>query len=212
MRGATPPGTAPVPHRGVAVIAAALLTTLSGPAAAAPPAPRFGPVIEGYARYVAPERCRPRPKPGVIAFRDLLLETYPDSTWTVIERACSGTATSDHQEGRALDWARDATDDTERAQVEDLLGWLLATDAYGNPHAMLRRLGIVYLVWDRRIWGTWSQAWEVYCVQEAKRCRDPESGAALDPHTDHIHISFGWRGARMKTTFWNPTESYPVTK
>ncbi len=197
--------------RGLAVallVASAVQILPVGPASAGPRAPRFGPVIEDYARYVSPERCRTRVKPGVAAFADLLRRTYPDTSWIGTSRACERRPTSDHQEGRALDWGRSANVRSERADVKDLLEWLFATDRRGNEDAMIRRLGITYLIWNRRIWGSWSHSWDVYCIQKRVRCRDPDSRAVLDPHTDHVHISFGWPGARMRTSFWNPEKSF----
>jgi hypothetical protein len=172
----------------VAVLVVSAITLASVPAVAAPHAPRFGPVIEDYAGYVAPD-------------------TYPDTAWIGISRACTGTPTSDHQEGRALDWSRDASDKSERAAVADLLEWLFATDRYGNDDAIARRLGISYIIWNRKIWGSWSGEWDVYCVKKPSGCKDPDTHALMNPHTDHVHISFGWPGARMQTTFWNPKDS-----
>src|SRR6185436_1153813 len=98
----------PRARRGVLVTVTALVvsavTLAALPALAAPRAPHFGPVIEDYAGYVSPERCRPAAKPGVEAFADLLRDAYPDTAWIGISRACEGTPASDHQEGRALDW------------------------------------------------------------------------------------------------------------
>jgi hypothetical protein len=179
----------------------------STPAVAAPRAPRFGSVIEDYAPYTEPTRCRPRPKPGVQAFADVLQHAYPDTSSIGISRACHGEPSSDHQEGRALDWGRRANVASERRDVKDLLGWLFARDRWGNRDAMLRRLGIDYVIWNRRIWGTWTKAWETYCVQRPAGCRDPETRSILDPHTSHLHISFAWPGARGETTYWNPARS-----
>jgi len=192
----------------VAVLVVSAVTLASTPAAAAPRAPRFGPVIEDYIGYVSPERCRPAAKPGIEAFADLLHDAYPDTAWIGTSRACAGTPTSDHQEGRALDWSRDATDRSDRAAVDDLFAWLFAKDRYGNADAIARRLGISYIIWNRKIWGSWSGGWDEYCVKKPAGCRDPDSKALLNPHTDHVHISFGWDGARMATTFWNPEDSF----
>jgi hypothetical protein len=193
---------------GVLLVSASVVPLLGAvPSSAAPKAPRFGSTIEDYAPYTSPTKCRPKPKPGVQAFADLLMKTYPDTKWIGISRTCHGTPTSDHQEGRALDWGRSVSVPSERADVKDLLAWLFATDRYGDRDAMLRRLGIDYLIWNRRIWGTWTQSWEVYCVQKPSGCKDPDTHQVLDPHTSHLHISFGWPGAREQTSFWNPDAS-----
>jgi hypothetical protein len=210
MRG--PTASRDVDARRVLALIGLFLTVLSLVplrAIASPLAPSFGPVIEEYAEYVGQARCKPKPKPGVVAFQELLQAAYPDSTWFGISRACKVGGRSEHKEGRALDWSRNAAVPAERVQVKELLGWLLATDQYGNRHAMARRLGIMYVIWNRRMWSSWDEGWEVICVQRGARCRDPESKAVVHPHRDHVHFSFGWPGAKMQTTYWNPDLSQP---
>jgi hypothetical protein len=187
------------------VAGAAVLAPVAIPAIANTPAtPKFGPIIEDYADYNGQKRCKPKAKPGVLAFQQVLQTTYPDSTWFGISRACNIGGTSEHKEGRAIDWSRDATNPYQRKTVSELLEWMFATDEYGNEHAMVRRLGIMYIIWNRRIWSTWDQGWDIYCIQKKHKCKDPDSKSALHPHTDHVHVSFGWDGARMETSFWNP--------
>ena len=36
----------------------------------------------------------------------------------------------------------------------DLAAWLFATDAFGNRRAQARRLGIMYVIWNRKIWSS----------------------------------------------------------
>lgn len=194
---------------GLGVLAVASIGSLPA-AAAVPETPQFGPVIEDYASYDGQKKCKPKPKPGLVAFQQLLQATYPDSTWFGISRGCNVGGTSEHKEGRALDWSRDASNAAQRRTVKELLTWLFATDAHGNEHAMARRLGVMYIVWNRRIWSTWDQGWDVYCVQKRKKCKDPDSKSALHPHTDHVHFSFSWKGARMQTSFWHPEVSFPA--
>lgn len=184
--------------------ALALVALLPRGALSAPPSPDFGPLIEEYAEYDGQRRCRPKPKPGVVAFQQVLEQAYPDSTWFNISRPCRDGGQSEHKEGRALDWSRNAAVPAERSKVKDLFVWLFATDAHGNADAMARRLGIMYVIWNRRMWSAWSGDWETFCVQRGRKCKDPDSKAALHPHRDHVHFSFGWPGARMQTSFWNP--------
>jgi hypothetical protein len=186
------------------VTGSAVLSLLGGEARAAPVGPIFGPYIEGYAAYVGQTRCRPKPKPGVVAFQQMLQQAYPDSTWFNISRPCHVGGRSEHKEGRALDWARDATDPAQAATVADLFTWLLATDQHGNTHAHARRLGIMYIIWNRQMWSSWDQEWEIICVQRRKYCRDPDDRSIVNPHTDHVHFSFSRRGARMRTSYWHP--------
>jgi hypothetical protein len=146
--------------------------------------------IEPYAAYDPQTTCSAGAKPGVLDFRDRLLATYPASRSLGISRACSVGGRSEHKEGRALDWGVRVDRPAERASAEAVLTWLLATDAEGNEHANARRLGVMYIVWNKRIWGAYraDAGWRPY--------------RGSSPHTDHIHFSFAWPGARAKTSFW----------
>lgn len=55
-------------------------------------------------------------------------------------------------------------DSADRADATDLLNWLLAADSYGNKHAMARRLGIMYIIWNKQIWSSYdaSSGWRPY--------------------------------------------------
>ena len=198
--------------RGTALAAAvlALLGLLAPTGSARPASPSFDAAIEEYPDYQGQERCKPNPKPGVLAFQRLVLATYPGTVDFGISRRCKDGGQSEHKEGRAWDWGVDAFDPTDRAAAADLLAWLLETDRFGNQHAMARRLGLMYVIWNRRIWGAWDQEWEIYCIKKARRCKDPDSKASLHPHTDHVHFSFGWPGARMLTSFWTGAPVVPV--
>jgi hypothetical protein len=182
---------------GVACTLVSITATLvvSPAAIAAPRTPRFGPVIEDYAPYRGQTTCSPRPKPGVVSFSKRVLNAYPFTRSLGISRACHIGGQSEHKEGRAWDWGVRAWKTRERAAAEEVLRWLLKEDAYGNKHALVRRTGIMYIIWNRRIWFPGS-GWRTYCP-----------GGGCHPHTDHVHFSFGWPGARKHTTFWHPDRS-----
>jgi hypothetical protein len=181
----------------IAVLCAVVVLTtvvLTTPASAAPPTPVFGPAIDRYATYVGQTTCDPTAKPGVVDFRDLLRAEYGRADLG-ITRACGIGGRSEHKEGRALDYPFNAANSSQLAQATDLLNWLLATDQYGNTHALARRLGIMYIIWNKRIWRAYdpSAGWQAYTDG--------------DPHTDHIHVSFSWAGARKQTTWWTAARS-----
>lgn len=163
-------------------------TVATGP----PPSPAkaLTAAIEPYAGYVAQSTCSPGAKPGVLAFRKVVLAANPGTRSLGITRGCSVGGRSEHKEGRAWDWGVNVNRPAERAKAEALIDWLFATDEFGNAHAMARRLGVMYIVWNRQIWGAYrvGQGWRPY------------NGAS--PHTDHIHFSFAWPGAEGKTSFW----------
>ena len=193
---------------GLTLLAAVGLLAPAG--SARPASPNVDAAIEDYAGYEGQERCKPKPKPGVVAFQRIVLAEYAGTVDFGISRKCRDGGDSEHKEGRAWDWGVDASDPADRAAAADLLSWLLETDQFGNSHAMARRLGIMYIIWNRKIWGSWDQEWETYCIQKRRRCKDPESKALLHPHTDHVHFSFSWAGARMQTSFWTGTPVLPV--
>jgi hypothetical protein len=155
-----------------------------------PSSGEFGAAIDGYARFdeVAGE-CRNTEQPGVAAFRQILRDRYGANTGGIL-RPCNPNTRSGHQSGRAYDWMLNAHNSTDRAKATEVLNWLLATDRHGNRHALARRLGISYIIWNHQWWTAWNPdaGWQPY--------------SGWSPHTDHIHFSFGWDGALQRTTFW----------
>ena len=176
----------------VLATAAALLTTAFGvPALAAPPTPAgLTAAIEDFQPYVGQSTCDPVAKPGVRAFMNLLLDTYTDTGSDGIVRDCGIGGQSEHKEGRAFDWQVSASNPTDVKHVNDVTAWLLATDKYGNKDAMFRRLGLMYMIWNKQIWKGY----------QADKGWQPYSGAS--EHTDHVHFSFGWAGANKSTSYW----------
>jgi len=178
----------------LAAIVAVASVLITVPATAkVPRAPHnYGSAIEGLAGYQPQQRCSPTAKAGTVAFSKLLLRTYKNSRSLGIVRACNVGGTSEHKEGRAFDWGVSAFNRRDRRSVKAVMHWLLKKDKYGNRYAMARRLGIQYMIWNRRIWGSYSASsgWRRY--------------TGSSPHTDHVHFSLSWKGARKKTSFWHP--------
>ena len=189
-----------------ALILACLL--IAAPSAlASPSAAGFGPGIENYPAYDGQDTCSPYAKPGVLAFRSVVLEAYPGTGAGGIERACDIGGTSEHKEGRAWDWSVNAGIPYQKAAADSLIDWLTDEDRYGNGQAMARRVGIMYLIWNRQIWFPGS-GWRTYCVQKSFGCHTPGDKSSLrHPHTDHVHFSFTWAGAKRRTTYWNKKRS-----
>ena len=127
--------------------------------------------------------CDPRDKPGVSAFAALMKANYQTGR-TGISRNCQAD-TSEHYDGRALDWMLNSKDPQQKAVADSVVAWLSA----GNG-AMARRFGINYVIWNAKMWREYApeRGWTAY------------TGA--DPHTDHIHFSFSWDGAMARTSWW----------
>ena len=64
-----------------------------------------------------------------------------------ISRACSVGATSEHKEGRALDWHMDMKSSSQRGRVDKALKWMTA-----NNGEVAYRLGVMYIIWNQHIW------------------------------------------------------------
>ncbi len=178
----------------IGVLAVGLIATLAPQGAtAAPVTPNFPAAIDGYAAYDGQDQCNLPPQPGTVGLRDLLNRAYGKHDGGIV-RDCNVGGQSEHKEGRALDYMLNLNNPADRADTADLINWLLATDKYGNQDAMARRLGVMYMISNRRIWSAHkaSQGWLPY------------NGA--DAHVSHIHISLSWAGAKKQTTWWTAPE------
>ncbi|MCZ3386625.1 MAG: hypothetical protein LH630_06600 [Actinomycetia bacterium] len=176
----------------LAVLATLIPLAMTSSADAAPPkpnTPNFGKAIESYAPYEENTVCDVVNKPGAEKIAGLIRSTYgSDEAIGIARNACY--TTSEHNDGRALDWMVDATTKAGKAKADAFLSWLLATDGNGNRHAMARRLGIMYIIFNKRIWRAYGdRGWDSY--------------SGVNPHTDHIHISLSYDGSTGRTSFWN---------
>lgn len=190
-------------------VAAVLAGMVPGYAASQPGTPAQLPAqIEGLAPYVAASSCDPTAKPGVVELGDLLKSTYPKTSYG-ISRTC-GTdplPTSEHYDGRAMDWFTSVRTKVGRARAKAVISWLFATDAAGNRYANARRLGVMYLIWNNRIWGSYraDEGWRPYST-----CADhPEQSWDTTCHRDHVHFSLSWEGAMGRTSFWTGQVAAP---
>lgn len=163
---------------------------------AAPAAPVAAPpAVEQPAPYVGQTVCDPAAKPGTADLAALVLAAYAAGTNGGISRDCAVGGTSEHKEGRAWDWMLRADVPEERAAADRFLGWLTADGPSGESAYQARRLGVMYVVWDRRIWS----------ADNASAGWLPYTGA--DPHTGHVHLSQSWSGALGQTSWWTGVAS-----
>jgi peptidoglycan hydrolase-like protein with peptidoglycan-binding domain len=99
-----------------------------------------------------------------------------------------------------VDWFTSVRDPAGAARAKALLAWMLAPDAAGRPYANARRLGVMYLIWNNRIWGSYrtAEGWRPYSTCAGH----PEPSWDTGCHRDHIHISLSWAGGAGRTSFW----------
>ncbi len=147
--------------------------------------------IEDLPTYDPQSTCSPAPKPGTFGFSEMVQEAFPFTGTSGIARACDQGGTSEHKEGRAWDWSSQVDDPQDARAASQVIGWLLATDEHGNEYAMARRLGIMYIIYNRSIWRAYApeQGWMGY--------------TGPNPHTDHVHFSFSRAGGMGETSFWD---------
>ncbi|PFG18261.1 hypothetical protein ATK74_2845 [Propionicimonas paludicola] len=183
-----------------AICATVLLWTspVAVPSAAAkspyPPKTLATATIDAHPGYDPQSRCTPTAKPGTKALLSLLIKTWGGGS-SGISRACSVGGTSEHKEGRALDWHMDMKSKSQRGRVDKALTWITA-----NNGEVARRLGIMYVIWNQRIWSTYYP--ELGWRKMASR------GSYTANHKNHVHISLTWDGAMKQTSWWT---GVPVT-
>ena len=160
---------------------------LSGPAPAAsaknPPPPKAltSVTIDAHLGYMKQTTCSPKAKPGTTALLKTLIAAWGGSS-SGISRQCSVGATSEHKEGRALDWHMDMKSASQRARVKRATDWLTA-----NNGEVAYRLGVMYVIWNQHIWSLYYP--ELGWRKMASR------GSYTANHKNHVHISLSWDGA-----------------
>ena len=195
----------------LAATAAALVPAvgLIAPAHAVPPTPVGLPSgIEDPARYVGADSCDGSAKPGTVALGQLLVKAYPGTSYGTV-RACGSDAlsTTEHYDGRAVDWmGPNARVKASKANGDAVVAWLLATDTAGNQFANARRLGIMYIIWDN----SWYDASSGFQKEPYSTCaQHPEAAMDTTCHRNHVHLSLSWEGAMKRTSFWTRTVAAP---
>jgi peptidoglycan hydrolase-like protein with peptidoglycan-binding domain len=88
----------------------------------------------------------------------------------------------------------------QKAQADAFLGWLLKIDTAGRPFAAARRLGVMYIIWNNRIWSSHNPlaGWQPYSTCASH----PEKSADTVCNRNRLHVSLSWAGAMQKTSFW----------
>ncbi len=173
------------------LLVAVLATLLFAPPSQAAP-------IEDYASYQPQTKCRPGAKPGTTVLGRWMVRKY-GGAFGGISRACSSSR-SEHQEGRAFDWTIDATRKADRLRARAFLTDVLATDQRGNTDARARRMGIMYVIWNDRMYSAWDEfAPEDYL---SSSCSRPARCSKTLRHRDHLHVSLTRAGGRGDTSWY----------
>jgi hypothetical protein len=154
--------------------------------------------IEDYASYEPQTRCHPKPRVGTKVLA-AWLRTELGGGGGATGRACGGGA-SEHKDGRAIDWTLDATKRADRRIAKAFLNAVFAADEDGNAHALARRMGIMYIIWNDRMYSAWDEfAREDYL---SSSCKSRRKCSKTLRHRDHVHISLSMAGAKGRTSWY----------
>ncbi len=154
--------------------------------------------VEDYASYQPQTTCRQKPKPGILVLADWLVAR--GGGYGAISRSCSGSGTSEHKESRAFDWLLDATDPADQALAAAMLDEVFAPDDTGQPAALARRMGIMYVIWDDTMYASYEQFRAKPYLSSG--CRSKRRCSPTLRHRDHVHVSLTRQGAKGLTSWY----------
>lgn len=184
------------PLRAVSLWLAALLAVAAPAAAAALPASP----VDDYASYEPQQVCRSNVLPGTQELTRWVNRSFRGGTARATLRACTSGGTSEHKDGRALDWTMSATSKRDRVTVRSFMNKLFATDTEGNTHALARRMGVMYVIWNDRIWSSYRQFQPRDYLSSG--CKSRATCSRTLRHRDHVHISMSIDGGRGRTSWY----------
>ena len=156
--------------------------------------------LEDYAAYEPQTVCRDHALPGTTAFAGWVNRSFAGGTARATIRSCGTGGTSEHKDGRAVDWTMSATSARDRATVAAFLARLTATDREGNPDALARRMGVMYVIWNDRI----HRAWRGFEPEPylSGSCRTLRTCSRTLRHRDHVHVSLSRDGGWGRTSWY----------
>lgn len=186
----------------VAGILAALVVLVPIAAAAAP--------IEDFAPYRPQTKCSPTAKAGTLELARWLMREYPGTGSLGISRACSHGGVSEHKEGRAFDWALNHSSARDRRYARNFLSRIFRTDKYGHRAALARRMGIMYLIWNDRIYSSYRKFEPRNYLSSA--CSSKKKCSVTLRHRNHIHISLSRAGGAGSTSWYHRDDAAPSPK
>jgi hypothetical protein len=154
--------------------------------------------IEDYASYEPQTKCHPKPRAGTTALGRWLVNELGGGGGAS-GRSCGG-GTSEHKDGRAIDWTLDARVKADRKTAKAFLKAIFATDEQGNTHALARRMGIMYVIWNDHMYSAWDRFEREGYLSSS--CKSKRRCSKTLRHRDHVHISLSMAGAKGKTSWY----------
>ncbi|HEY9564698.1 MAG TPA: hypothetical protein VIR30_13100, partial [Nocardioides sp.] len=192
----------------VSFIAALLLPTTPSPVQAL-----GNQVADTYAGYEPQGPCRSTAQPGTAELASWLVRNYPGTGSSGTVRACSTGGQSEHKDGRAFDWAADVKSKAQKKAAYDFLARAFATDGKGVTDALARRMGIMYVIYDDKIYSSYRRFEPVdYVHPDCRKLSSLAKCSRTLRHLDHLHISLSHAGGAAQTSWYRArnTPSLPV--
>lgn len=156
--------------------------------------------VEDYASYQPQKQCRDSARPGTKALNRWINRKFDGGTASASVRSCKSGGVSEHKDGRAIDWSMNATKKAHRVEVRRFLDRLFAEDAAGNRHAPARRMGVMYVIWNDRMYASYREF--SAAAYKSASCKRLKGCSPTLRHRDHVHISLGKPGARGVTSWY----------
>lgn len=168
------------------------LLVIASPARAASP-------VEDYAPYQPQTRCSPKAKKGTVVLAKWMVRKYGGQVGG-ISRGCRVGGQSEHKEGRAFDWTVNVRKRADRKRVKRFLTDLFAADRAGNEDARARRMGVMYVIWNDRIFASY----DGFRARRYKHagCKKVSRCSATLRHRDHVHISITRHAAKGRYSWY----------
>jgi hypothetical protein len=158
------------------------------------------PTVDAPAPYEGQTTCTKTPHPGTVALATWLMQSYRVTGSMGMMRACGSGGRSEHKDGRAFDWKADVRKKATRRAAYDFITKALATDDQGNAHALARRMGIMYIIYNDTIWSSYRDFQPRKYLNAG--CKKRRKCSRTLRHLDHVHISLGYAGAAAQTSWY----------
>ena len=194
-------------RRGLMVVLALAISAclLAVPSQATSTSQRYALPVESYAPYQPQRTCARTDKPGTVALGRWLVARGGVYGGTL--RSCGSGGQSEHKDGRAFDWMLDAKDADDRAVADAFLVEAFADDELGDTDALARRMGIMYVIWNDRMYAAWDGFEPKKYLSSG--CRTRRTCSVTLRHRDHMHISLSRAGAKGRTS-WYVEQAFAV--
>lgn len=154
--------------------------------------------VEEYADYQPQTKCRTTVRPGTNELSQWIDAEFAGGDAIPSLRRCKVGGTSEHKEGRAIDWMMNASKKAQRLEVRRFLTRLFAEDADGNHAALARRMGVMYVIWNDHMYASYDR----FSKRDYTPCKPVTRCSKTARHRDHVHISLSRAGGKGLTSWY----------